>query len=70
MIYSGNEKEFNFGEIQEAVFGFLFSLKAGNILEAPVEVSKSGETLNLKWNSLSVSALIKPYEERATLVLK
>jgi hypothetical protein len=70
VIYSGGEKEFNFGEIQEAVLGFLFSLKAGNISEAPVEVSKSGENLNLKWNNLSVSALIKPYEERATLVLK
>lgn len=70
VIYSGSEKEFNFGEIQEAVLGFLFSLKAGTIPEAPVEVSKSGENLNLKWNELSVNALIKPYEERATLVLK
>lgn len=70
VIYSGSEKEFNFGEIQEAVLGFLFSLKAGTIPEAPVEVSKSGENLNLKWNGLSVSALTKPYEERATLVLK
>lgn len=70
VIYSGSEKEFNFGEIQEAVLGFLFSLKAGTIPEAPIEVSKSGENLNLKWNGLSVNALIKPYEERATLVLK
>jgi hypothetical protein len=70
VIYSGSEKEFNFGEIQEAVLGFLFSLKDGTIPEAPVEVSKSGEFLNLKWNNLSVSALTKPYEERATLVLK
>lgn len=70
VIYSGSEKEFNFGEIQEAVLGFLFSLKAGTITEAPVEVLKSGENLNLKWNGLSVNALIKPYEERATLVLK
>ncbi len=70
VIYSGNEKEFNFGEIQEAVVGFLFSLKAGTVPEAPVEVSKSDENLNLKWNGLSVNALIKPYEERATLVLK
>jgi hypothetical protein len=70
VIYSGGEKEFNFGEIQEAVLGFLFSLKAGTIPEAPVEVSKSGENLNLKWNGLSVNALIKPFEERATLVLK
>jgi hypothetical protein len=50
VIYSGGEKEFNFGEIQEAVLGFLFSLKAGTIPEAPIEVSKSGENLNLKWN--------------------
>jgi len=70
VIYSGSEKEFNFGEIQEAVLGFLFSLKAGTIPEAPVEVSNLGENLNLKWNGLSVNALIKPYEERATLVLK
>ncbi|MBL7965578.1 MAG: hypothetical protein JNK09_01170 [Prolixibacteraceae bacterium] len=70
VIYSGTEKEFNFGKIQEAVLGFLFSLKAGTIPEAPVEVAKSGENLNLKWNNLSVSALTKPYEERATLVLK
>ena len=70
VIYSGSEKEFNFGEIQEAVLGFMFSLKDGTIPEAPVEVSKSGENLNLKWNGLSVNALIKPYEERATLVLK
>ena len=69
-IYSGAEKEFNFGEIQEAVLGFLFSLKAGTIPVAPVEVSKSGENLNLKWNGLLVNALTKPYEERATLVLK
>lgn len=70
VIYSGTEKEFNFGKIQEAVLGFLFSLKAGTIPESPVEVAKSGENLNLKWNGLSVSALTKPYEERATLVLK
>jgi hypothetical protein len=70
VIYSGIEKEFNFGEIQEAVLGFLFSLKAGMIPETAVEVSKMGEYLNLKWNSLSVNALTKPYEERATLVLK
>lgn len=70
VIYSGSEKEFNFGEIQEAVLGFLFSLKAGTIPEAPVEVSKSGENLNLKWNGLLVNPLIKPYEERETLVLK
>ena len=70
VIYSGSEKEFNFGKIEEVVLGFLLSLKAGNISEAPVEVSKPGEFLNLKWNDLSVNALIKPYEERATLVLK
>lgn len=70
VIYSGSEKEFNFGKIQEAVLGFLFSLKTGTIPETPVEVSKLGETLNLKWNDLSVNALTKPYEERATLVLK
>ena len=70
MIYSGTEKEFNFGKIQEAVLGFLFSLKAGTIPEAPVEVAKSVENLNLKWNNLTVSTLTKPYEERATLVLK
>ncbi len=70
VVYSGSEKEFNFGKIEEAVLGFLLSLKAGNIPEAPVEVSKPGEFLNLKWNDLSVNALIKPYEERATLVLK
>ncbi len=70
VIYSGSEKEFNFGEIQEAVLGFLFSLKVGSISEVPVEVSKSGEFLNLKWNDLSVNVLTKPYEERATLVLK
>ncbi|NEW83788.1 MAG: hypothetical protein GZ094_15675 [Mariniphaga sp.] len=70
VIYSGNEIEFNFGEIQEAVLGFLFSLKAGSISEAPVEVSKSGENLILKWNGLSVNALTKPYKEMVTLVLK
>ncbi len=70
VIYSGSEKEFNFGKIQEAVLGFLFSLKAGTIPETPVEVAKSGENLNLKWNNLTVSTLTKPYEERATLVLK
>ncbi len=70
VIYSGSEKEFNFGEIEEAVLGFLLSLKAGNIPEVPIAVSKSAENLTLKWNSLSVNALTKPYEERATLVLK
>ncbi len=70
VIYSGSEKEFNFGEIQEAVIGFLFSFKAGSIPEIPVEVAKSVDTLSLKWNGLAVNALIKPYEERATLILK
>ena len=70
VVYSGDEKDFNFGEMQEAVLGFLLSLKTGSIYEAPVEVVRSDENLNLKWNSLSVSALTKPYSERATLVLK
>ena len=70
VIYSGNEREFNFSEIQEAVLGFLFSLKVGSISESPIEVSKSGENLILKWNGLSVNTLTKPYTERATLVLK
>lgn len=70
VIYSGVEKEFNFEKIQEAVVGFLFSLKAGNISETSVEVSKSGKFLNLKWNGLSVKAATKPYSEKATLVLK
>lgn len=70
VIYSGNEKEFNFGKIQEAVFGILFSMQTGTIAEAPVEVSKSDENLHLKWKDLSVKALSKPYSERATLVLK
>ena len=70
VVYSGSEKEFNFAKIEEAVLGFLLSLKAGNVPEAPVDVAKSAGTLTLKWNNLSVNALTKPYEERATLVLK
>ncbi|HET6559231.1 MAG TPA: hypothetical protein VFG54_18050 [Prolixibacteraceae bacterium] len=70
VIYSGKEKEFNFGEIQEAVLGILFSMQTGTLVKAPVEVSKSDENLYLKWNCLSVKALSKPYSERATLVLK
>lgn len=70
VIYSGIEKEFNFGKIQEAVFGFLFSLKAGNIPEDKVKISKTGKYLKMEWHELAVQALTKPYNERATLVLK
>jgi hypothetical protein len=70
VIYSGNDKKFNFGKIQEAVLGILFSLQTGTIAEAPVAVSKSDENLHLNWKGLSVKALTKPYSERATLVLK
>jgi len=70
VVYSGSEKTFNFEEISEAVIGFLVALKIGDIADGPVEVSTSGETLQLKWNTLSVSALKSPYSERATLVLK
>ena len=70
VVYSGSEKSFNFEEINEAVIGFLVALKTGDIADEPVEVSTSDETLHLKWNNLSVSALTRPYGERATLVLK
>jgi hypothetical protein len=70
VVYSGSEKTFNFEEISEAVIGFLVAVKTGGIGELPVETSISGDTLHLKWNNLAVNALIRPYSEKATLVLK
>jgi hypothetical protein len=71
VIYSGSEREFNFQKIQEAVIGFLISVKDGNNMsKTPVKADRSGEYLNLSWGNLKINALTKPYSERATLVLK
>lgn len=71
VIYSGSEQEFNFEKIEEAIIGFLFSIKAGNIVSNPlVKAAKSDKSLNLSWGKLHIKALTKPYSERANLVLK
>jgi hypothetical protein len=71
VFYSGSEREFNFQKIQEAVLGFLLSVKDGNNMsKTPVKADRSGEYLNLSWGNLKINALTKPYSERATLVLK
>lgn len=71
VIYSGNEKEFNFEKIQEAIIGFLVTIKNGPITqENKVTASQSGDQMELKWENLKVKANIKPYAEKATLVLK
>lgn len=71
VIYSGNEKEFNFGQIREAVIGFLITLSAEKTINKHlVEVKKSNDYIELSWNNLSLKAISKPYAERATLVLK
>lgn len=71
VIYSGKEIDFDFLKIQEAVLGFLISLKNSPIVAAsPVKDYISGDYLNLSWQNLKVKALTKPYPERATLILK
>jgi len=71
VFYSGVDKEFNFTKIQEAVIGFLISIKAGdNVAQAPITANKTGKYLSLSWNNLKTKALVKPYSEKATLILK
>lgn len=71
VIYSGAEKEFNFEKIQEAIIGFLVTLKNGSIMpDKRVAVIKSGAQMELTWNNLEVKAKTKPYAERVSLVLK
>ena len=71
VIYSGAEKEFNFEKIKEAIVGFLVSVNDSKPNQSsPVKIQESGSYMNLSWNGLNVKALIKPYAEKATLVLK
>ena len=71
VIYSGKVKEFNFREIQEAVIGFLLSLNNRSFLTtSEVKALRSDEYLNLSWEELEIKALVKPYSEPATLILK
>jgi hypothetical protein len=71
VIYSGTEKEFNFEKLQEAILGFLVTLKNGQITaDKVVAVSQSGDLIELAWENLKVTAQTKPYAERVSLVLK
>jgi len=71
VIYSGTEKEFNFEKIEAAIIGFLVTLKNGPIIPAEsVNVNQAGDQIGLTWKSLKIKALVKPYAEHATLVLK
>jgi hypothetical protein len=71
VIYSGSEKQFDFNKIEEAVIGFLVTLKKGVIVqEKKVAVSKRGDQITLDWKNLKVKAQTKPYPEKASLVLK
>jgi hypothetical protein len=71
VIYSGTEKEFNFEKIQEAIFGFLVTLKNGPILhQKNVTVISSGGQMEFIWENLKVTAKTKPYAEKVSLVLK
>ncbi len=71
VIYSGTEKEFNFEKLQEAILGFLVTLKNGQITaDKVVAVSQSGDQIELAWENLKVTAQTKPYTERVSLVLK
>jgi hypothetical protein len=71
VIYSGSEKEFDFNKIEEAVIGFLVTLKKGVIVqENKVAVSKHVDQITLDWKNLKVKAQTRPYPEKASLVLK
>jgi hypothetical protein len=71
VLYSGAQRNFNFTKIQEAVMGFLISVKAGRPDEhPPVKAQTSGKYLDLSWGGLKIRALKQPYSEQATLVLK
>ena len=71
VLYSGPELEFNFGKIEEAVIGFLLSVKADNVIDKfPIKTIKSDKYLQLLWKDLQIKALTKPYAEQATLILK
>jgi hypothetical protein len=71
VIYSGTEKEFNFEKLQEAILGFLVTLKNGQITaDKVVAVSQSDDLIELAWKNLKVTAQTKPYAERVSLVLK
>ena len=71
VFYSGPEQAFNFEKIEEAVIGFLLSVKAGKTLDDyPVKAIKSDKYLQFSWKGLQIKALAKPYSEQATLILK
>jgi len=71
VIYTGPEIAFNFEKIDEAVIGFLLSVKADHMIDSsPVKALKKDQYLNLAWKNLQIKVLTKPYEERATLILK
>jgi hypothetical protein len=71
VVYSGKEKEFNFEKIQEAILGFLVTLKNGPInTVSKIAVSQSGDQMDLGWQNLKIRAQTKPYAESVSLVLK
>ena len=71
VIYNGPELEFNFEKIDEAVIGFLLSVKTFEAKSnKSVKFSKTDGFLNLGWGNLQIKAALKPYYERATLILK
>ena len=71
VIYTGPELAFNFEKIDEAVIGFLLSVKADPIFDSPpVKAFMKDQYLNLSWKNLQIKAAAKPYSERATLILK
>ncbi len=71
VIYSGPEQEFNFEKMKQAIIGFMLSVSdSGEKPILPVKVSNNKGNLRMQWENLSVEAMVKPYSERTTLILK
>ena len=69
VLYSGSEKDFDLGTINEAALGFAFQLtEAGKRVEMKEVVSsRQGGQLSAKWLGLKVSIPLKPMEQPGNL---